>query len=94
MTCYAISPSSPKPWSFRRLQARVPLLKKLAASEKIRPVLVDKVLYSIELDIERIESGEEMDAYGRGELGEAVELAKQAREYIEAIRAAGQQAAP
>jgi hypothetical protein len=69
----------------RRLQDRLPLLEKLAASKRIEAAVVQKVLARIESDVHRLDGGDARDL-GAAEKKKAKQLARAARAHIAKIR--------
>ncbi len=59
-TCYAPMPHMPVQGSLNRLAARLPLLEKLAAAEKVQPSAVKKILGTITQDLAVLSSKEGM----------------------------------
>jgi hypothetical protein len=78
ITCYD-APEIPPGWgSFNRLSERLPLLEKLASSEKIHREVVEKVLASIEADIQTLGKEESLKEFAKAEERQKAEKTRDA----------------
>jgi hypothetical protein len=64
--------------SFDRLSERLPLLEKLAAGETIHREVVEKVLVSIEADIQNLDREQSIKAFATAEDRQAAEKTRDA----------------
>jgi len=85
-TCYEPMAITEGRDSMRRLQDRLPLLEKLAASKRIEAAVVQKVLARIESDVQRLDGGSVRDLSASNKQ-KGQKLAKAARAHIAKIRA-------
>ncbi|MCX5654430.1 MAG: hypothetical protein NTY65_07265 [Planctomycetota bacterium] len=78
VTCYAPMPFQPGRDSFNRLSDRLPLLEKLAAAVTLHPEVVEKVLESIETDIQTLSKEESLKEFAKAEEREKAEKTRDA----------------
>ena len=87
-TCYAPMEFMPCQESFSRLTDRLPLLEKLASSERLQPQVVSKVLGTIEEDIALLEKKEARDTLPASQRMEAEKACAAAKSYVQKIKSA------
>jgi len=78
ITCYWPAPLRPGHDSLQRLSDRLPLLEKLAASETLHREVVEKVLVSIEADIQTLAKEESLKEFSKAEEREKAEKTREA----------------
>ena len=86
-TCYeAVSIPVPAASSMSRLQARLPLLQKLAATGRLHPKVVQKVLAKILADLAILDSPAELARLSKPQLRLAKQLATQVRAALNTLK--------
>ena len=85
-TCYNLMMMRPAHDSLSRLQARLPLLEKLAADEKIHPDAVRKVLATIEADVVYLDAEEHLKEFTPKDRPEAEKARDAARAALERVK--------
>jgi len=89
-TCYLpMASMSGAATSMRRLRDRLPLLEKLAASERIHRDVVNKVLAQIETDLASLEKTEVTDRLSPVDRKKAEEVRKSVAVLVDKLKAAG-----
>ncbi len=87
-TCYEPMPMSiPASHSLKRLQARLPILKKLAAAKRLHPRVLAKVLTKVESDVRILEDPAQRGRLSVSKQATAKKLAASARAELVKIKA-------
>ncbi|MBM4036497.1 MAG: hypothetical protein FJ291_32575 [Planctomycetes bacterium] len=87
-TCYAPMPYAPAQDGLRRLAARLPLLEKLAAGERVQPDAARRVLGCIEQDLALLSGKEGAPPLSAADRAKAAEVRKAVAAHVARIRAA------
>jgi hypothetical protein len=85
-TCYLSARFIRAEVSMERLSDRMPLIEKLAASEKLSPKVVEKILVSIEKDVAVLSDEKELNKLGEEKRAKAVEIRDAINKHVEKIR--------
>jgi hypothetical protein len=87
-TCYEPMPLKvPARESLERLRERMPLLQRLAASDKLPRVALDKLLARVERDLGELEAEDKTKPLARAERAEAKKIVRELRVRLAALKA-------